>query len=263
MMEIPVITQEHILSHQKLGHPNGFSGYSDKNFSVTQQIEYGLNPKEALNNQQAFLAALSMNPERGWATLESVNSTNILHVTESNREDQAKGFDAAFTEVVGTPLAVCFDDCPIIFVSGPKIVGIIQASRDSLDLGIIPRFFEQISKFTDIHTLKFGVTPYIRAEDYLHPELRMKRSEEWLKQRVLIPAAGGYLLDLKKAITDDIDQYGIGPGKIFDFGMDTIDMADLALKNGSKWCCSKVGFRKLKNKPADLKQGAGFSAIML
>ncbi|MBU1164065.1 peptidoglycan editing factor PgeF [Patescibacteria group bacterium] len=183
-------------------------GFSTKQLG-NQRIDTN-NKIEVINNQKKFASLLGINFKQ-IVLGDLIHGKNICIVENNNQV--VKNCDALITNKKGIFLMVTIADCLPIFIYDSKnsICGVMHSGWKSLTKGIIPNFFDELSKLnSDINNVKVAIGPGIGK---CHFEVKDDVLEQ-IDAKYQIKKNDINYIDLKSYAYDQIVSTGVSKNNI-------------------------------------------------
>ncbi|MEK6968328.1 MAG: laccase domain-containing protein [Nanoarchaeota archaeon] len=130
------------------------------------------------------------------------------------------------------PLFVPFGDCPQLMFAGRQTVGLVHATRDTIDKYILDIFADKFFKNEDPAETIVGFSPYIFSHNFSHEYLNLQREDEWRKAEVVYDQNGKMHIDLRKMAVDDLLRIGVDLGNILDHRVNNYDLSEGSVRFG-------------------------------
>ena len=226
--------------------------------SIPQRNYFRRYSSDAIENQRTFFSELGIeNCFDNRVIVANSFGTNILRVEDlshsgyTDNECNCDGYDGVITSIPKVPLFTGFGDCPQLMVIGNNEIGLVHATRDTLDNYILQVFFDEFSRNNNLSETKIGFSPYLHTPNFGHKYLNLQRTD-W--DESIIEIQGVYFLDLKKMILEDLQNLGINDFNIFDLSINTYNLSQQSAERG--------GYQ-ISHRQASTKEGRGGLVLML
>ena len=151
---------------------------------------------------------------------------------DNKGRSRCDGYDGAITDLSNIPIMHGWGDCPWLMVAGRGKIGVVHATRETIDKFVLDHFFEGFFKGIDRFGVKVGFSPFIRADKFSHEYLNLNRISDWENSDAAYKKNGVYHLDLGKMIHAELERLGVLRENIFDAGFDSYKMSERSVKEG-------------------------------
>lgn len=249
-------------SMEFLNYPLGenvFNAVDVSKVQVNYALQYG---KKALDSQKTFFeknGILRDFPRRvvpaGAHGVEMLRIEDLSFSGYDANGTKCRGYDGVITTIPRVPLFAVVADCPQLMVAGKNTIGLLHASRSTVDQNIISKFFKLFSNFEDLKNVKVGFSPYIFQENFDHDYLKLKRKDDFAKH--IDARDGKFYIDLAGVIKDDLVREGIKFDNIYDKRINTFEVSRISRELGG----FQISYREHMKNP--VKGGRGGLCVML